>query len=156
MRIADLPNIRSALVDPPGSYLCLYCAVCQSEFSAHRGDYFTHAPDGEITCCGRPVQLMRRESRVVPLRTSSTRCPRTEERSDHSGMLPTDVRRRPFWADDETVKELRRAAVETGVTAYIEIMLTSSATMGDGDLEALCAVADILGLKDAGDDAEGS
>lgn len=68
MRIADLPNLGPG-VDARGCYHpppFLYCAVCGGEYSAHRGDYFAHAPEGEITCCGSPCTLMRRETRLVP------------------------------------------------------------------------------------------
>lgn len=57
-----------------------------------------------------------------------------------------DCRNGPFWQDDEVVKDLRIAAESTGVAEYIRVMLLSDAQMGDVDIEALCAIASILGI----------
>ena len=69
MRIADLPDCTPT-PDAHGVYTVppfLYCRVCGGEYSAHRGDYFAHPPEGEITCCGEVCSLVRRETRLVPV-----------------------------------------------------------------------------------------
>lgn len=69
MRINDLPDLSNT-IDERGVYHpppFLYCRVCGGEYSAHRGDYFAVAPEGEITCCDVPCVLVRRESRLVPV-----------------------------------------------------------------------------------------
>jgi len=69
MRITDLPDL-SRTIDDRGVYHpppFLYCEVCQGEYSAHRGDYWAVAPEGEIACCGEPCQLVKRETRLIPV-----------------------------------------------------------------------------------------
>jgi hypothetical protein len=39
----------------------LYCYVCDSEYSAHRGDYFMHNPNEKILCCGEPMSLVTKQ-----------------------------------------------------------------------------------------------
>lgn len=43
----------------------LHCTVCGAEYSAHAGDYFAAGPDAIMTCCGEPMVLVRRETRLV-------------------------------------------------------------------------------------------
>lgn len=59
---------------------------------------------------------------------------------------PFDVRNTAYWQDCTVIQELRAAAESTGIADYIRIMLRSDASMGDVDIAALCAIADILGI----------
>jgi hypothetical protein len=43
----------------------LYCSLCFGEYSANRGDYFAAKPETVMRCCGRPLRLVRRDSRLI-------------------------------------------------------------------------------------------
>lgn len=55
--VADLPR------ELHGEFLI--CLECHSEYSAQRGDYFAADPQTVMECCGEPMKLVRRESRLV-------------------------------------------------------------------------------------------
>lgn len=58
------PNIRVRdLPTQPAPGVMLLCVECAATYSAAQGDYFTHAPDDVMVCCGESLRLVRR--RVV-------------------------------------------------------------------------------------------
>jgi hypothetical protein len=66
IRVADLPNPVDRMIGNvyhKGPFL--YCASCAGEYSANRGDYFLERPDTVMRCCGRPLRLVTRESKLV-------------------------------------------------------------------------------------------
>ena len=47
----------------------LYCDDCGAEWSANKGDYFTHARDYVFTCCEQPMRLVRKVVSYVDVDT---------------------------------------------------------------------------------------
>lgn len=61
IRVRDLKDQIGAPYPRP----FLHCTVCGAEYSANVGDYFAASPDTVMTCCGEPMLLVRRETRLV-------------------------------------------------------------------------------------------
>jgi hypothetical protein len=52
--VADLQDQIGTLEPRP----ILHCDICDSEYSAHAGDYWDHPKDYVFTCCGEPMSLV--------------------------------------------------------------------------------------------------
>ena len=51
------------LTEQEGEFL--YCPICNSEYSACRGDYFLLPEDPKFTCCGMTMIIARKEIKIV-------------------------------------------------------------------------------------------
>ena len=63
IRVSDLPemgHVRGAF---------LYCAQCRQLWSACRGDYFALHDSHVMTCCDKPMRLMRQRVVLEAVRT---------------------------------------------------------------------------------------
>ncbi len=45
----------------------LHCQICNSEYSANKGDYFPYAEDHVLTCCEQPLELVVKKVVFVPV-----------------------------------------------------------------------------------------
>lgn len=50
-----------------GRPVFLYCRRCGERYSATRGDYVMADPDLVLTCCQRPMVLVREQREIVPV-----------------------------------------------------------------------------------------
>jgi len=53
--VADLKDHKGC-----GPHPFLYCEFCGAEWSANKGDYFTHPLDYVFTCCDENMRLVRK------------------------------------------------------------------------------------------------
>lgn len=60
IKVGDLPDLAHHI---PG--LSLYCESCDGFYSACRGDYWQLPKDHVMTCCGEPMRLARKVTRLV-------------------------------------------------------------------------------------------
>jgi hypothetical protein len=72
VRKRDLPHVEGRRL-PDGRYVepvrpILYCASCQTEYSATPGDYWSLSDNYVFRCgsCDKPMQLVRRVVQFVP------------------------------------------------------------------------------------------
>jgi len=63
IRVKDLPDVSSNRHLP-----MLYCPLCQGQYSADPGDYWSVNPDLILECCETPMRLVWRETVYRPLK----------------------------------------------------------------------------------------
>lgn len=61
IRVKDLAD----QISQPRPRAFLYCTICGSETSAHRGDYFLAHPDTVLTCCDAPLIRVVRRTQLI-------------------------------------------------------------------------------------------
>jgi hypothetical protein len=61
LTVGDLKNQTGTPLPRP----FLYCAECESECSADRGDYFSLPDSKELICCGEPMRLVKKIIQLV-------------------------------------------------------------------------------------------
>lgn len=71
LRVADLPDLQDSTAHKDARGRTYYvlnnnprlrCEHCGGEYSAHRGDYFAADPHTPMTCCDRPLRLVRKRT----------------------------------------------------------------------------------------------
>jgi hypothetical protein len=62
---AIMKNLKDQILDK-SNHAIMYCPICQSEFSANKGDYwYINNLNHKFTCCGLTMELVNKITSYV-------------------------------------------------------------------------------------------
>ena len=54
-------------INTPYPRSILHCEICNSEYSANKGDYFSCLPEQVLSCCDIPLSHVVKETHLTPV-----------------------------------------------------------------------------------------